>query len=274
MMSKENTCDEDLKKYVFYIKTVQASAMRILIEALKEILSESNFKFDSSGIRMITMDPSHTVLAHLKLDAENFEVFHCKRAVTIGIGLMNMYKLVKTLNNNSILTLYLLESDMTRIGIHIEHTDKMSITNYKLDLMDLSNDIQSYPDAEFSSVITMSSSDFQKICRDMYHLSDVIEIKNVNDKLFLSCKGDFAEQETIICSTSEDESNVQIVNNTKDIIQGEYSVKYLVLFTKCTNLSNVIELHIKNDFPLILKYTCASLGEIKLVLAPRSNHSK
>ena len=48
-------------------------------------------------------------------------------------------------------------------------------------------------------------------------------------------------------------------------------LKYLTLFTKCTNLCNNIQLYIKNDYPLIIQYTIASLGIIKLCLAPNTN---
>ena len=48
-----------------------------------------------------------------------------------------------------------------------------------------------------------------------------------------------------------------------------FSLKYLLLFTKCTHLCNQIQLYIKNDYPLIIQYTIASLGIIKLCLAPK-----
>jgi len=41
------------------------------------------------------------------------------------------------------------------------------------------------------------------------------------------------------------------------------------LFTKSTNLSNSIELYLKTDYPLILKYSVANLGEIRFCLAPK-----
>ena len=47
-----------------------------------------------------------------------------------------------------------------------------------------------------------------------------------------------------------------------------FSLKYLMLLTKCTNLCNQINLYIKNDYPIVIKYNVASLGEIKLCLAP------
>jgi proliferating cell nuclear antigen len=82
--------------------------------------------------------------------------------------------------------------------------------------------------------------------------------------------GDFAEQETVI---SENNSTVKVQKNTNttEIVQGLFQLKHLVLFTKCTSLCPSIELYLKNDYPLILRYTVANLGEVKLVLAPIKN---
>jgi proliferating cell nuclear antigen len=82
--------------------------------------------------------------------------------------------------------------------------------------------------------------------------------------------GDFAEQETII---SENNTSVKVQKNTNanEIVQGLFQLKHLVLFTKCTSLCPSIELYLKNDYPLILRYTVANLGEVKLVLAPIKN---
>ena len=63
---------------ILEIKTVQSAAFRVLTEALKEILTDANFEFDETGLKIMAMDSSHTVLVHLKLNAENFEYYHCK----------------------------------------------------------------------------------------------------------------------------------------------------------------------------------------------------
>ena len=55
--------------------------------------------------------------------------------------------------------------------------------------------------------------------------------------------------------------------NPAKVIQGEFSLKNLGYFIKCTNLCNTIEMYLENDLPLIVKYSVASLGEIKLCLA-------
>ncbi len=265
------------ERYAFYMSTVQASAFRILIEALKEILTEANFTFDETGIKVIAMDSSHSVLVHLKLEASEFCSYYCQKQIVVGLGLMNMYKLMKTMNNNSVLSLFMEKNDTNHLGIKIENGDKKRTTTYKLNVLDLQHTELSIPPATFTSVITMCAADFQKICRDMYNLSDTIEIKSVGEQLIFSCKGDFAEQETIIGTHVSDEEYdtrtklTLIQNSSSEIVQGVFSLKFLVLFTKCTNLSNAIELYLKNDFPLILKYSCATLGTIKLVLAPQMN---
>ena len=54
------------------------------------------------------------------------------------------------------------------------------------------------------------------------------------------------------------------------IVSGTYSLPHLVLFTKCSNLSNNLELHMKNDWFLMIRYVIANLGDIKLCLMPCS----
>ena len=57
---------------VLTIKTVQIAPFRTLMTALKDILLETNISFQPDGIRIINMDKSHTILAHLYLAAQNF----------------------------------------------------------------------------------------------------------------------------------------------------------------------------------------------------------
>lgn len=247
------------------IKTVQASAIKILIEALKELLTETCIEFDETGLKIIAMDTSHVVLVHLRLEAKHFEYYHCEQKITIGVNMLNLHKLIKTINSNDTLTMYIDSDDMNHLGIRIENGEKNTKTTYKLNLLDLDNPKIQIDPASFNSVITLLSSDYQKICRDMSNLAEVVEIKNVNHQLIFSCKGEFSSQETIITDADNDHKQ-----DGDEIVQGVFNLKYLVLFSKCTNLCNTVELYLKNDYPLIVKYDVASLGTLKLCLAPQS----
>ena len=258
-----------LPKYSLEVRTVQSSAFKILMEAMKELLTDTSIEFDETGMKIISMDNSHVVLVHLKLDASKFEHYHCDGRIVIGVNMLNMYKLIRAINSNDILTLFIDSEDINHLGIKIENGEKNTKTTYKLNLLDLDNQKITIDSADFNSVITLPSVDFQKICRDMNNIAEYVEIKNIDTQLILSCKGDFCSQETIIAD-AENGSAISS-KNSDEIVQGIFNLKYLVLFTKCTNLCNTVEMYLKNDYPLLIKYTVASLGEIKLALAPTGN---
>ena len=172
------------------------------------------------------------------------------------------------MGNSDTLSLFLERDNDSVLGIKIENSEKNTTTKYSLNLMDLHEENIQIPAATFNSVITMPSVDFQKICRDMHNLADNLEIRSTEKQLIFSCKGHFASQETSIGETNSGLSFVKN-ENPDEIVQGIFALKHLVLFSKCTNLCNSIELYLKNDYPLILKYSVASLGDIKLCLAPK-----
>jgi len=258
---------EDTSKYIFNVKTVQSGAFRVLIESLKEILTDTNIIIDPTGIKLIATDNSQIVLIHMKLSAENFEFFFCEKKTVIGVNMMNMFKLIKAMSNNDTLTLFILKENPNRLGIRINNVEKNSQTTFQLNLLDINDDEIAIPPAKFETELTLPSSDFQKIIRDMTNIGENIEIKSVGSTLILNCDGDFAKQETILSETQNGLSFSKS-SGPEMPIQGVFSLKYLLLFTKCTNLCNLIHMYIKNDYPLVIRYDVANLGHIKLCLSP------
>lgn len=248
------------------IKTVQSGAFKILIEALKELLTECSFEIDETGIKLVSMDTSHTILVHMKLDANKFEYFYCKQKTIIGINMINFQKLIKTINSNDALTLYMEEHNMNYLGIRIENNEKNTKTTYKLNLIDLDRQEMNIDPAAFNNIITLPSNDFMKLIRDMNNIADYVEIQNIKNQLIFQCKGDFCQQETVL---SDSDDKIQCSHESDEIVQGVFNLKYLVLFTKCTNLCNTVFLYLRNNYPLICQYMVASLGEIKLCIAPQ-----
>ena len=261
--------EENMDNFSLKIKTEQSCAFRILVEALKEILTEGSFVFDETGIKLMAMDSTHSILIHMKLDSENFEFFHCPEKVTVGVNMLNLFKLIKTMTNSETLTLFIEKKDTNKLGIIITNIEKNSKTVYRLNLLDIEEGTIDIPPAKFETELSLPSGDFQKIIRDMINIGENIEVKSVGPQLILNCVGDFASQETVLGETNNGlKFNQQSEQDSP--IQGIFSLKYLIQFTKCTNLCNQINLYIKNDYPLIIKYSVASLGNIKLCLAPNA----
>ena len=259
--------------YIVEAKTVQTGAIRTLKEALKCSLVEMSLLFDKDGIRMIAMDNSKTVLVHLRLYADKFEKYSYRNSsekFIIGVNTDHLYRIVRTATNDDTITFYVEESDPNTLGILLEDGEKKQVTRYKLNLLDRDEPEFKLPDTEFSTHITMPSLDFQKICRDMTLLgAKTVEIKNINSSLTFSCKGHFASRTTVMGDSENDFSIQKKTNN--EIVTGNFSLPHLVLFTKCTNLCNNLEIHMKNDWFLMIRYVVANLGDIKLCLMPCSS---
>jgi len=256
---------------VLTIKTVQISPFRTLMTALKDILIETNISFQSDGIRIINMDKSHTVLVHLHLAAHNFEFYECKKdKIIIGVNMFHLFKLVNSIDNDDTLTIYIEKCDfidgiVSYLTLKFENGEIKQCKTQKLRLIEPEEEELEYPDVHFSSIINLPSSDFQKIIRDLSCISDKIEIKSIANELIFKCNGQFASAE-IHRAESDGSMEYILKQDSSKIIQGEFSLKNLGYFIKCTNLCSQIELFLENDLPLVVKYNVASLGEIKLCL--------
>ena len=266
-----------MSKNILTIQTVQIAPFRTLMTALKDILLETNITFAKDGIKIINMDKSHTILAHLSLGAQNFEMYECKMdKIIIGVNMFHLFKLINTIDNDDTLTIYIEEADYTEgivqfLGLKFDNGDIKQQKIQKLRLIEPDNEELDVPDVKFSSVLNLPSADFQKIIRDLSCISDKIEIKSVatgdGAELIFRCTGGFATAEI---RRAESDGSMEFIQkqDVSKIIQGEFSLKNLSYFIKCTNLCSQIEMYLENNLPLVVKYNVASLGEIKLCLAP------
>lgn len=268
-----NMSSTDDSTNVLTIKTIQIAPFKTLVTALKDILIETNIVITSEGIRIVNMDKTHTILVHINLPAQNFEFFECKKEkIIIGVNVTNFHKLINTIDCDDTLVLYIEESDydngvVQNLGMRFENGNIRQCKTQKLRLIEADTEELDYPNVTFSSELVMPSGDFQKIIRDLSAISDTIEIKSFGDELTFRVSGCFAEAEV---HRYETDGGVEFIKKQDSAVinQGIFALKNLGYFIKCTNLCSQIELYLQNDMPLVVKYNVASLGEIKLCLAP------
>ena len=256
---------EDREKLVFLGRTVKASPIRTLVDAVKDILTEVNMEIDAAGIKIMAMDGTHTILVHMRLYADRFDEFFCSQKIILGVDFVNFNKMVKQIKNEDSLVLFMEKSNLSRLGIRIMNGEKQMVTTKYLNLMELDIKPIEIPPVHFPSVITMPSLDFQNIVKDLLQLGDKVEIKSAENELSFRLEGgEFGSQETICV----------LPKKQTEIVQGYFGLKPLSLFTKCTAMSTDIMMYLKNNYPIIIEYSVAGLGEIKLALAPSANRSE
>ena len=284
---------------IIELKTTQSSAIKILVDTLNSLLTDVNITFyptidnnsdsesdDSDeeknseikstqkeskkgGIVIKEVNKTITVLVYCKLDGfEEYKYNYHKSKLMIGVKLPNLLKCLKCMTHFDTMSWIIEEEDMNKLIVILESTERNEKKIFKLNLMDLDDEKYEIEPVQFPYGITLPSQDFHKYCKDMASvMANKMDIQTTSSMVFLSGKSDIGSVDFQIGETI---GGLQIDVNTdkNEIVQGIFELKYLTIFTKCTNLCNEVKLFLKNDYALVVRYQVAALGEIKLVLSP------
>ena len=253
------------KPAIVHIQTVQATSIKVLFDSLRDILTDVNIHFTKKNLWIKAMDSSHVALIYLCLEAEHFEVFNCETDIIAGVNMTSISKLIKTITPQDTVSFTIHSSNPDKLEIAISNSGKNSQSVSLLNLLDINEDTYEIPDVKYNSVIKIPSTDFQKICRDLSSIGDVVKITSNSTELTFEVKGDFATQSICIGSGG---GIIQSLHEGEEVSE-DFSLKYLNLFTKSTNLGNVVELYFKKNRPMIALYKVGNLGRVQYALAPR-----
>ena len=249
------------------VQTVQAAALKVLFECLKDVLHDLSMTFEASGIKVLAMDSSRTSLVHLRLDADKFDRYELRGGtVTAGVSAALFFRLLKVAGTDDVGTLLVRDTDV--IGMFVAN-DAGRHTAYKVRALDVDTERFVVPDTVYDAVVKIPSGAFQRLVRDMLAVGSTIRIERMVDRVRLSCRGDFVEQETELMYTSTDDPGgcSSAATASPDVISGVFSLKHLGLFTKCSSLSQNTTLFMKKEFPLLVEFRVANLGTLSFLLA-------
>jgi proliferating cell nuclear antigen PCNA len=248
----------------------------------KGAVKKTNSEDDRNCMKITAVDPTKTVLISLKLLGKNFTTFKCKqRKILAGVNMPYIYKSVfKTTNKLDIISFSLNHDNKNILKVDVETPDTGKSTEFDIKLLDLKQEKTIIPDITFEAIITIDSQEFCKLCRDMNANSNYIDIQCLPDEISFRCKGEGGNRKTIYQTNNstnpekEENNLVSIYHGSKEsptspqIVQGVYELKNLVLFSKCATLSPQIEIFMKNNCPLVIKYTVATLGRLLVCISP------
>merc|ERR1711977_478045 len=118
----------------------------------------------------------------MMLKAESFSPYRCDRNVALGLNLTSLTKVLRAAQNEDILTIKAEDApDVLNLVFESSESDRLS--EYDLKLLGI-------PDTEYAATISMPSSEFSRICRDLMALSESVSIEASKDGVKFSCSGD------------------------------------------------------------------------------------
>ncbi|MEM3063179.1 MAG: proliferating cell nuclear antigen (pcna) [Nitrososphaerota archaeon] len=238
---------------------------------LSKKLPNKKSKKSTGGIRILRLTEDKSILIKLNLDAANFEYFRCDEPkITIGVDMHNLHALLKLINDDDPIILYMNRNDRSVLYIRAlnENNESCEETDLEIYLMDIPNPEMPIPQTEFQNKITMSSEKFHSICKHLNNNSTFVEITSIYNQISFRGKNEGGK----VTKTYRDISyNIKKRDNPDQVVQGIFELRTLMSFSKCNKLCNTIELYLKNDFPLVLVISVATLGKLYVFVSPIEN---
>lgn len=261
-----------MEAYSFYVSSAQGGVVHSLFEALKDIVHDISLIVDEAGMRVLTTDGVKQMLLSLKLDGAKFEKFHCNGTHRLGVNVAALFKLLRIAGARDTVTFFQKKADTETLGVEISNPDKKTVTKFTMKLLDVNFADIKVPDVSFDASVSMPSQYFQRLCRDISNIGTELSIDMPPDEdaLTLTCVGSFASQSTKLAPVVEGKHVVAIErfgDAERAPLGGIYSIRYINLFNRASCLSPVVELFLKKDYPLVLRFEISNLGYISFALA-------
>ncbi|PCH39017.1 proliferating cell nuclear antigen [Wolfiporia cocos MD-104 SS10] len=351
-------------------KLSEAGILKRLLDAIKELVADANFECNEEGVILQAMDNSHVALVAVKLLATGFKKYRCDRPLPLGVNLGSFTKVLRCAKDDDACILKAADdADILSLTYEARNTDR--IAEYEMKLMDIDADTLQIPDTDYDARVTMPSSEFSRIVRDLSQLGESVRIEVSKEGVRFISEGEAANGNILLKQTegagkrgssskrdededdedereSEDEDRDRKARAKKEKVKKEdgedvdmngdaedgdeegdgefkskgeddddddddekpgkkrkkapakkskpakkakkaddedasadavtielnqhvnltFSLKYLVNFAKSSSLSNVVQLMMSNDVPLLVSYDFGQ-GYIRYYLAPK-----
>uniref|UniRef100_A0A915LJI1 DNA sliding clamp PCNA n=1 Tax=Meloidogyne javanica TaxID=6303 RepID=A0A915LJI1_MELJA len=255
---------------MFEAKFSNAGLFKKIIEAIKDLVSDAPFDCSESSLCLQAMDGSHVALVSLKLEIGIFDVYRCDRTISLGLNSGELNKVLKCAKADDTLMIQFQDGEKDTVTFTLEDNKgrKQDIT---LKLLDLDNEHLGIPDQKYSAVIEMPSAEFKKVCSDIATFSDTMTIIATKSNIVFKGSGDaftiFLDSLLILYFKRVD-------FNVKEKVTLNFSIKYLINFTKASSLSPRVRLSMSDAVPIVIEYEIEGNGFLRFYLAPKIEEDK
>ena len=198
---------------MFQAKLKDGGIFKRVVEAIKDLVTDVNIDVSGQGLSIQAMDSSHVALVALQMPADGFEEYRCDVPMRLGISIGNLSKVLKLGGHDDSLTLQSQQdSAVLRLSFQGSTSDKE--THFNMNLMTLESEHLSIPDGDFGSTVTLNASEFSKVCRELYSLSETITIKtSQTGRVTFEVNGDVGSGTMVMSqsdSNKEDHCQVEV----------------------------------------------------------------
>jgi hypothetical protein len=250
---------DEFSPHVIYVEILQVEFFKQLFESLDKHFPEILIKFNSENdddksnfsIEINSVSNAGAISIESVYSGLNvFGKFKCLSApIGINICLKNLNNVLETIEKNDILILSVEKNYKQNLIIQIVNPDKNYVKRkFKINLINSTFYYQEFKKI-YSKQISVNSSEFFKICKDVGTIGELIQLQYLKKNVIFSCMESnkysnyFKKKSEILLTKS--------FNNNDNII-GAYEVKDLLVFNKINDYIETLNIMLKDDGTIVL----------------------
>ena len=243
----------------FKARTNNAYNVKILAELLSNNIKVAHFEITPDKISLRMMDTHRKILIDLHLKAENFSIYKVSQPkLYIGINLSHLHRMLRSVKKKDILELTITDENPTKLCIKVFPKENNRVTTSFITIQSVQEIDIDIP--EFTNKpIVISSSEFQKIVKEMSSIGNLIRISARDFHIKFSCEtGGIIERAVEFGEVQDDDAE------TGNEFDQTFMTEQLSRITKIAGLSSSIKVYPGN--PLMFKSTIDNMGEIQIFI--------
>lgn len=281
-----------MSKYCLEVITSECRSLKQLFNSLKDNLTDETLIFDKDGLKILSLNTTHSVLVDLFLEADRFMKYHIdypnKDETALAVSIHMMAKAFSdTKGTDEVISFIHETEDSPYFIILIQNQAKKQVKRVKLHLLNVRNKKYTLDqDHQYSNLIMMPCVDFSSICKYMKSM-DVASVTIGYDGNELRFSGKSNTSKNVIdisrygfhddgfgkSGGGEDDLIFRKLTNDKNTEYNDtFQLDKLNNLSKCSSMgTKTLEIMLSNSMPIVLSFKVGSLGSVKFFLAPMSD---
>jgi proliferating cell nuclear antigen len=245
---------------LFKAKTNEGFNFKILGEVLHNTLKTISISVTREGIFSKMIDAHKRLLIDIKLFANNFSQYILDgNNLLFGINVSHLYKIISSLKKKDSLILQIDSESPNELQIIVtprerDHTEVSKISIQNIQSLDIE-----VPE-NYSHPIHVSSSKFQKMCKDMLNIGKEIHVYGNDQFAIFECETPGIYKKQIHFGEEVDPSSFN------DLTHYNFDAEQLVRISKISSLCSLLHVYLNNQLPLLIKAQVGTLGSISIFI--------
>ncbi len=239
---------------VFFNK---CNTFKKIIDAIKDICRETNIEISENGLQIKAMDSSHVCLVNLNLSYLIDKII-CDDSTVIAFNLEQLSKILRLFDNEAELHIV---HNVNKLTLRSTYESKKA--QFDLSLMDIEMDHLDLPDFDYTTIIKLPTSEYNKLCNSYKEFGDSVTFQCTSEKIKINVTGDISSGHIEI----ENDSNNEIIHEGDKEIS--FSLKYLCLFCKACSCTDYCFINLGEGIPMKLKFPLGEDDKLEFYIAPK-----